>query len=333
VRAIRVDQTGPAENLKLVETPAPECGDDAVLIDVALAGIIYADVEQRRGSYYIETKLPHYPGREVAGTIVKIGANVTGFTVGQRVTALVLSGGGYAEQVVAPTRGYTFPSGITVPAADIVALPGRVSFGQGLVYIINFRIAYMLFHAYLNVAPRAFVMIHGAAGGFGSVLTQIAAQSGARVIAICRTAAESHYCEQNGAESCVNTAEVDYVEAVLALTGGEGANYSLNGVAGTTLAKDPHALKTFGELVVYGYAAGKLPVDIFAFTKSITIKTFSADDFLRGAAFSEATAAMHEWFDTKHLLDVTRVFSLDDAAGAHRWIEAGSSLGKVALAP
>ena len=333
MRAIRVDQTGPAENLLLVEAEAPGLGDDAVLIDVALAGIIYADIEQRRGSYYIETKLPHYPGREIAGTITKIGKNVGAFSNGQRVAALVLSGGGYAEQIAAPTQPYTFPSGITVPSADIIALPDRVSFGQGLVYIINFRIAHILFHAYLQIAAGAVVLIHGAAGGFGSVLTQIARENGSRVIALCRTKKESQYCKENGAEACINITEVNYVEAVLELTAGQGADHSLNGVAGATLVEDPKALKTFGELVVYGYAAGKLPVDIFGFTKSITIKTFSADDFLRGAAFTDATAAMHQWFNTKQLLDVTRIFPLEEAAAAHQWIEDGKSLGKIALKP
>jgi NADPH2:quinone reductase len=333
MKAIRLEEIGAPENLTICDRPQPEVGEDAVLIDVALAGLLYADTEQRRGTYYKPTILPHYPGREAAGVIARVGPAVEKFRPGQRVAALVLEGGCYAEQVAARTGPYTFPNGVRVPAADILVLPDRVGFGQGLVYLTNFRLAWMLYHDYARVAPGATVLIHGAAGGFGSVLTQIALEGGARVIALCRTREQANYAGSIGAQIPLNVEEVDYVAATLEATEGRGADFSLNGVGGATLDTDPQALRTFGEMIVYGYAGGKRKVDIYGISKSISIKSYSADDFVGGEGMKRATATLYEWFERRPLLDVSRVFPLAEAPAAHRWLEEGHSFGKVALKP
>jgi NADPH2:quinone reductase len=333
MKAIRLDETGPPENLKLIERPMPTPGADEVVIAVGLAGLIYADTEQRRGRYYLPMRLPHFPGREVAGTIHTVGTNVTSFKPGQRVLGLVLSGGCYAQYVSAPLSPYTFPNGVTVPAADLLALPDRVSFAQGLVYLTNFRLAWILHHQYMKIPTGAIVMIHGAAGGFGSVLTQIACDNGNRVIGICRSAEQERYCRDIGAQHTIDVSGTDYVAAVREITAGAGADYSVNGVGGDTLDRDPAALRSFGEMCVYGYVAGKAKMDIYSYTKCVTIKTFSADDFMKGDSFARANQAMYEWFETKPLLEVTRIFPLAEAAAAHRWLEEGHSIGKIALEP
>src|SRR3990172_4124032 len=253
MKAIRLDEIGPPENLKLVEIPIPEIDEKGILIKAECAGLIYADCELRRGTYYLKTALPYFPGREVSGTIERVGANVTDWKPGQRVMALVLSGGCYAEYVHASTRTYTFPNGTTFPAAEVFALPDHVSFSQGLVYLINYRLAHILFHGYIAIPPSASVLVHGAAGGFGSVTTMIARANGNTVIALSRTADEREFCLANGASHSLNINDVDYVDEVKKITGGKGVDYSINGVSGDTLDKDAHAVRTFGEIVIYGY--------------------------------------------------------------------------------
>jgi NADPH:quinone reductase len=331
MKAIRIDETGPPEKLKLVDMPIPELDDDDILIKTEYAGLTYADSEFRRGSYYLETKLPYFPGREVAGTIEKVGANVKTWKPGQRIMAMVLSAGCYAEYVQASTGKYTFPSGITYPAADIMALPDNVSGSQGLVYLINYRLAHILFHAYINIPAKASVIVHGAAGGFGSVTTMIARANGNTVIALSRTAEEVEFCLANGADHSLNMTKVDYVDEVMKITNGIGADYSINGVSGDTLDKDAHAMKTFGEIIIYGYAAGRTSFDPWAADKSLTVKSFYADDFLAGLPLSNANEAMYECFRSGQLADVTRTFELGDAASAHELIDSGKSMGKIAL--
>src|SRR5580658_7565584 len=91
MRAVRLDEVGPPENLKLVERPIPEVGPDDVLIKVGMAGLIYGDTEARRGTYFSRTVTPWYPGREAAGFIEAVGANVTAWKPGERVVALILT--------------------------------------------------------------------------------------------------------------------------------------------------------------------------------------------------------------------------------------------------
>ena len=289
MRAIRLDQVGAPENLTLVERPKPRPGDDDVLIKVELAGLIYADAEARRGTYSVPTKLPWYPGREVAGIVDQVGKNVQSIRPGDRVAALVLTGGGYAEYVLASTRSFVFPGGVTTPAADIIVLPDMVSFGQALVYLVNFRLAHLLVHAWARMAAGASVLIHGASGGMGSVLTQLARRLGCRIFATCRRAEEAAFCQANGADHCIDTTTADYVEAVSSLTGGEGVDVSFNGVGGETVDRDPLVVKPFGEIHLYGYVAGKLPYHPFDVRKSIALKTFSADDFFATPHFAAAT--------------------------------------------
>ena len=333
MRAIRLDAVGPPENLKVVTVPRPEPGADDVLIRVELAGLIYADAEARRGTYSVPTMLPWFPGREVAGVVERAGANVRGIRPGDRVAALVLTGGGYAEYALASTGSFRFPGGVATRAADIIVLPGNVSANQALVYLVNFRLAHLLVHGWTQLRRGARVLIHGAAGGMGSMLTQLAHKQSCEIFATCRTAEEAAFCRANGAAHCIDTTAADYVEAVAGLTKGEGVNVSFNGVGGDTVDRDPLVVAPFGEIHLYGYVAGKSAYHPFSVRKSIALKTFSADDFFATPHFAAATRAMHDWFATGPLLEVTKVFPLEEAAVAHRWLDEGRVIGKIALAP
>jgi NADPH2:quinone reductase len=329
--SIRLDEVGAPEQLRLVDLPIPEIGDHEALIKVAYAGLLYADTEQRRGTYYFPTPLPWFPGREVAGEVVRVGRDVAHLVPGMRVVALVFNGGGYAEYTRVSTQEYALPGGATVPACEILALPDTVSFSQALVYVVNFRLAHVLIHGYAKIPPGASVLVHGASGGFGSCMTQIARDNDNLVVALCRSEAEAAFCRQIGADHQIDTTTHDYVAAVLDLTAGRGVDFSLNGVGGPTLDRDPLAVATFGEIHAYGYVAGKSSFHPFAIPKSVSLKTFAADDFLTTTGFGDATEAMYKWFRSRPLLDVTKVFGLGDAALAHHWIESGKAIGKIAL--
>ena len=97
MRAIQLDQYGPAENFKVVEVPIPEPGENEVLIKAEVAGLVFADTLMRRGDYLnLPSSLPFIPGREVAGIVEKVGKKVTSVKPAMRVTANMHTGG-YAE--------------------------------------------------------------------------------------------------------------------------------------------------------------------------------------------------------------------------------------------
>ncbi len=333
MRAVRLDEVGPAENLKLVEKPVPEPGPDEVLIKVELAGLIFGDVEARRGTYFTETRTPWFPGREAAGYIAAVGRNVRGLNAGDRVVALVLSLGCCAEYVIASTKPQTLAGNYQVPPADIIQLPDSVSFAQALVYLVNFRLAHLLFHGSSQVPRGTTIVVQGAAGGMGSMITQLAHAHGCPVIATCRRAAEESYLLRLGATHVVNVTHTDYVARVRELTDGKGVRFVFNGVGGDTLAADADVTAPFGEIQAYGYVAGKTPFDLFRVKHSIAIKTFSADDFFATPMFPAATAAMHEWFRSGQLLEASVILPLAQVAEANRMLERGEVLGKIALRP
>jgi NADPH2:quinone reductase len=333
MRAVRLDEVGPPENLKVVEVPIPEVGPDDVLIKVGMAGLIYGDAEARRGTYFSRTVTPWFPGREAAGTIAAVGANVAAWTPGQRVVALILTLGCCAEYVLASLRPRPLPNGHTAPPADIVALPDGVGYGEALVYIINFRLAHLLFHGSSKVPPGATVLVHGAAGGMGSMVIQLARAQGCPVIATCRREVEEAFLKDLGADHVVNVMHTDYVAKVREITAGRGVPFVFNGVGGDTINSDVDALAPFGEIQAYGYVAGKQPFDLFRVGKTLALKTFGADDFFPTPMFPAATQAMLDWFRTGPLLAPGAVLPLEAAAEAHRRLDSGEVLGKIVLQP
>lgn len=331
MQAVRLDEIGPPENLKIVEKPIPEVGPDDVLIRVEMAGLIYGDAEARRGTYFSETKLPWFPGREAAGYIAAVGENVTGHKVGDRIMALVLSGGCCAEYVLASTKPQTLPNGYRIPPADILSLPEPVAFEQGLVYLVNFRLAHLLFHGSSKVPRGETILVHGASGGMGSMISQLAHAHGCTVIGTCRRPQEAAFCESIGVNHAINVSDADYVESVRTLTKGEGVRFVFNGVGGDTLNRDAEIVAPFGEIQAYGYVAGKKPFDVFRVSRCLSLKTFSADDFFRTPMFPAATEAMYEWFRSGKLLAADPVLPLAEVAEANRLLDRGDVIGKVAL--
>ena len=333
MRAIRLDEVGPPENLALVDIPVPTLAPDGVLIRTACAGMIYADAEARRGTYYKQTVLPWFPGREVAGIVEAVGPDVTGYRPGDRVAALVHGGGCYAELVQARTAPQPLPGGGALPPSDIIRLPDSADFGAALVYLINYRLAHLLVHSWARVEPGARIAVHGATGGMGTMVIELARDLDCEIIAFVRSAREAEFCRDLGAAHAIDTTAGDYVEPVRDITGGAGVNFSFNGVGGPTIARDAYILAPFGELHLYGYVAGKALFDPFATSGTMALKTFNADNFLRTPSFAAASEAMLARFARGDLMQPGKAFPLAEAAAAHRAIESGEICGKIILEP
>jgi len=320
MKAIELREFGPAENFRVVEAPIPEPAVDEVLIEAEAAGIIFADTQMRRGDYVNLPSLPFVPGREVAGTIKKVGDQVTTFDEGERVVAHMHTGG-YAEYAAAS-------------AEKVLRLSDRVSFLEGLVYHINLRIAYLCYYTFGKIERDATILLHAAAGGIGTLITQIAKRRGNNtIIALVSSDEKLEYCLENGADYAINYTATDYVEEVLRITDGQGADVSLNSVGGSTLRTDPEAIRPLGRWVIYGYAAGKDFIDPYEviMPKSLTVSIFSVYTVREGEEYRQATEFMNEWLQTEELISVTRTFPLDEVIAAHHWIEGQHSIGKIAL--
>ena len=167
MRVIVITRHGGPEVLEVQERPSPACGAGQVRVDVAAAGVNFADTLARIGLDEDAPDVPCIVGYEVAGTIAEVGAGVTAHAVGDRVMASTQFGG-YAEEVV-------------VPATDAFPLDERLSFEQGAAIPVNYGTAWAALLGYGSLREGDRVLIQAAAGGVGIAATQIARRFGAEV--------------------------------------------------------------------------------------------------------------------------------------------------------
>src|SRR5436190_3262187 len=232
---IAMEAPGGPEVLVLATGPVPRPATGEVLIRVAAAGINRPDILQRTGNYPPPPGASPILGLEVSGTVVALGAEVTGWHEGDAVCALV-AGGGYAEYCVAPA-----PQCLPVP--------------RGLDLVAAAAIPETLFTVWTNVFERGrlaageSILIHGGSSGIGTTAIQLARARGARVFVSAGSAEKCVACERIGAERAINYRETDFLTAIRELTGGRGVDVILDMVGGEYFARNVDALAVDGRLV------------------------------------------------------------------------------------
>ena len=223
MRAIRFHELGGPEVLRYEEVSEPQLDDSQVLIKVAAAGVNYSDLGRRKGSYAIPQPLPAMLGLEVAGTLVRVGAEVTDFVPGQRVMAWV-GGGGYAEYAKAPVEA-------------VYAIPDTLGFEAAAGIPVVFLTAYHILKTCARVQPQEFVLVQAGASGVGTIAVQLAKLWGARVFATASTEKKLQHIRELGVEEVINYSEKDFVSEVLRMTDRRGVDIVLECVGGEVLTK------------------------------------------------------------------------------------------------
>lgn len=232
MKAIVITEPGGPEVLALRDVPAPVPGPGEVLIDVAAAGLNRADVLQRHGNYPVPPGAPEYPGLEVSGRVAAVGTGVEGLEVGADVVAL-LSGGGYAEQVAVPA-GQVLPVPPEMDLVTAAALPEVAA----TVFSNLFMAA--------GVHEGEYVLIHGGAGGIGTMAIQLVAAFGAVPMVTASSPAKLELARSLGAKVLINYKEQDFVEEVRAATNGHGADVILDVMGAKYLQRNVDALAVAG---------------------------------------------------------------------------------------
>jgi NADPH:quinone reductase len=245
MRVIQVEQQGGPEVLAVAEQPAPQPGPGQIVAEIAAAGVNYMDIYQREGVGGYGRPMPFVTGGEGAGTIIAIGADVTGLAVGDRVAWV--GPGSYAEQVV-------------LPADRVVPVPDGISTELAAAAILQGMTAHYLANSTYPVRAGDVTVVHAAAGGVGLLLTQMIKRRGGIVVATCSGGAggEKHHLARGAGADHV--AGYDGCRAVLdEVTGGVGAHVVYDGVGQATFDDSLAALRPRGMLVVYGAASGQVP--------------------------------------------------------------------------
>lgn len=323
MKAITIPTPGDADALVLDEVPTPEIAAGEVLIQVAAAGINRADLMQRQGFYPPPPGASTYPGMEVSGIISTLGAEVTGWKVGDEVCAL-LAGGGYAEQVAVPaSQLLPVPDGVSL--VDAASLPEVVCTVWSNVFMTA------------NLQPGQTILIHGGSSGIGTMAIQLARAIGARVAVTAGSAEKLAACEALGAEILVNYREQDFTQVLAEATQGHGADVILDNMGAKYLARNVSALAVNGRLVIIGLQGGvKAELDINALLRKCAAVIATS---LRARPVGEKAAIVaavreHVWplIESGHVKPVVHsTFPLALAADAHRALEASTHIGKILL--
>ena len=232
MRAIQISEWGGPDVLELVDAPQPAAGQGQVLIRVSRAGINFADTHARENSYLARYELPLTPGAEVAGERVDTG---------ERVVALVGTGG-YAEYAVAP-EAMTFP------------IPQGVGDGAALAIMLQGLTAWHLYATSGRVAPGEAVVVHAAAGGVGTLAVQLGRRFGARVIASASTEDKRALALELGAAAAVDSTRPDLKDALIEANDGRRVDVVFEMAGGEVFEQSLAALAPFGRLVSYGIAS------------------------------------------------------------------------------
>ena len=313
MRAVQITEFGGPEVLTLTELPDPVAGEGTSVLEVASAGVNYADTHQVEDSYLSKTTLPLVPGSEVVGRLPD----------GTRVSAFAMSGG-YAEKaLVAP--GLSFP------------LPDAVSDGQALSLMVQGLTAWHLLRTSTHLAQGESVVVHAAAGGVGTLAVQLAKAWGAgRVIGVASSKDKRELAESLGADVTVDAGASDLKAAIEEANGGKKVDVVLEMVGGPTLEASLAALAPFGRLATFGMASRQptRPIDPGALMSRSrgVIGFWLAHCFTRPSMLQPQMAELLSMVEAGTLKPIVGgTYPLSEAHRAHEDLLSRASQGKLVL--
>lgn len=321
--AIDCSKPGGPDALVPLRLPVPSPRDDEVLIRVAAAGVNRPDVLQRMGVYPPPPGASVLPGLEVSGEVVAVGEGVGREHLGQRVCALV-PGGGYAEYCVSPIA-------TCLPVPPTLSLPEAAAMPE------------TLFTVWTNLFERAYasagdtVLVHGGTSGIGTMAIALCRLFDITIIVTCGNPGKCDAARSLGAQHAIDYNAQDFVAETLKITDGRGVAAVLDMVGGDYVPRNLQCLADEGRHVSIAFQRGAKAelniMDIMRRRLTLTGSTLRP----RSTAFKGLVAdelARTVWPHVaegrlKPALD--RTFPLSQAADAHRLMESGDFVGKIAL--
>jgi NADPH:quinone reductase len=319
-RAVRIDQHGGPEELKIVEVLVGDPGAGEIRIRHKAVGLNYIDVYQRSGLYKLP--MPLQLGMEASGVVEAVGASVTHLKAGDRAAYTSQPPGSYSELRV-------------MPAKCVCKLPDAISFETGAAMMLKGLTAQYLLR---RTQPQGglqrgdFVLFHAAAGGVGLIACQWARALGLQLIGTAGSDEKCALAKELGAAFVINYAREDFVARVKEITGGKGVKVVYDSVGKDTFLKSLDCLSPFGLLANFGNASGKVePLDIGLLAAKGSLYVSRPTVFTH-IATREATQEMaDDLFDmvTSGKVDIRidQRFALADVQQAHRSLEARKTTG------
>jgi putative PIG3 family NAD(P)H quinone oxidoreductase len=317
------DAPGDESALRVGEAEPPRCGAREIRIRVRAAGVNRADLLQREGLYPPPPGASQVLGLECAGVVAEVGAELRGWSTGERAMAL-LPGGGYAEEVV-------------VEAGSAMRVPAHFSDEMAAAFPEVYLTVFLNVFQLGGLASGGVALVHGGGSGVGTAAIQMIRAAGARAIVTAGSEAKCRRCLELGAERAVNYRDADFADAVREATGGRGADVVLDSIGGPYLERNLASLAVGGRLVVIGLMGGaRAELNLGAVVArrlSIVGSTLRARPPAEKAEIVAGLLARFGDALARGALDpvVDRVLPLDRAGDAHRAMKASEHFGKIVL--
>lgn len=326
MRAVLIKEHGSPETLTIEHIPTPSYQDDELLVQVQAIGINYPDLLVISGQYQILPPTPFVPGKDAAGIVIAVGAQVTHCKVGDRVVVQV-EHGAYAEQ-------------LAVHQHSCFVIPDSMSFEEAAAMSLVYQTAYfaLLERAHFKSGER--VLITGAGGGVGLAAVQLAKALGATVLAGVRNDAHAQLAKDSGADHIIRL-DTDNLrdtlrQQVYAVTNNQGVDIVIDPVGGDTFDASLRALAWQGRVVVIGFAAGRIPTikANYLLVKNITVSGLQWSDYRDKAPdlVRQAQAHLFDLYRAKKIKPaVMPALPMHAFAQALTMVKEGKVQGKIVL--
>lgn len=314
--AIRIHSVGGPEVMKWEPVEVGNPGPGELRVKHTAVGLNYIDTYHRTGAYPIP--LPFTLGMEGAGVVEAVGANVTGFSVGDRV-AYANPIGSYCEVRL-------------MPAERAVKIPGGVTDQQAASMMLKGMTAQYLLKRTCPVQPGDTILVHAAAGGVGLILCQWGRHLGATVIGTVGDEAKAELARTHGAHHTILYRKEDWVAKVSEITGGKKCRVVYDGVGKDTFLKSLDCLQPFGLCALYGAASGKPdPLDTGILAGKGSLYVTRPTLFTYTSSREDLVTTTNDLFDVVSRgivkINVNQTYALKDAAQAHADLESRKTTG------
>jgi tumor protein p53-inducible protein 3 len=305
-------------HLSIGEAPSPTLGPDDLRIAVRATSVNRADLLQAAGHYPPPPGASEILGLECAGVVAEIGANVHGWSVGDRVMAL-LPGGGYAEEVV-------------VHAGSAMHVPDALSDEEAAAIPEVFLTAFLNLFLLAQVREGESALIHGGGSGVGTAATTLLKLAGVRVLVTAGSSEKCARCIEHGADVAIDYRAEDFVEKA------RGVNVILDHIGAPYVPRDLEAIALDGRIVIIGSMGGQRTAEV-DIRQLLSKRVHLMGSTLRARTAEEKTAIVHEFLDRfgddlsagriRPVIDT--VLPLEHAEEAHRLMDAQDHFGKIVL--
>ena len=323
-KIVRFHETGGAEVLKLEDLPFAEPGKGEVRLKVEALGLNRAEIMFRKGQYLETPQLPSRLGYEAAGIIDAVGAGVSDFQIGDRVSTIPsFSMGQYG----------VYGESAIVPSSAAAKYPNTLSANEGAAIWMQYMTAFGALIEYGKIQKSDAVLITAASSSVGLAAIQIVKAAGGVAIATTRGADKKAFLLESGADHVIVTDEEDLVERAMSLTAGKGVQVVFDPVAGPMLEQLAAATAPGGIIFEYGaLAPHPTPFPLFpALAKGLTIRGYTLFEIVKNPdMLKRGKEYIYKGLESGSLKPIIdRTFPLADIAEAHRYMVSNQQKGKI----